>query len=228
MKETVTNKDKHDTFRNLGREDFKDIDMKNYRKLSPYVTLVGTLHSMKWSYAKTRNGEKVESGKTVGYRFMTTKTIKGIIRFEITKGCKAYTTDPSCYKKAGTFNVKAGETFDLNLFETMIFFMRDDIFGIITGGDFDVYLFTRSTKNDFVTAGLRASGTDIKKNEIYIDEKVDDELVLKKGFEQYASIYTRKTRNSLYFPNEDTQAINVLGLRKKIDENIWKVVQFDF
>lgn len=211
---------KQDKFQDLGREDLKYINMENYRTLSPYICLVGTLHSKKWYYKKLVNGESVESGKTVGYRFKTSKDIS-ITRYQIIKGSKAYTTDPSCYKRVdGSFDIKAGTIFDLNLFETMIFFMRDDIFGVISGGDFDVCLFTRCTNKSYVTAGLKGSGNNsIKTNEIYIDEKVNGELVLKEGFEQYSSLYER-TKNAP--KKEDIQAVNVLSLRKVIDERMWR------
>lgn len=210
---------KGDSFKNLYNGDVSSIDMNVYRSLSPYVTFVAPLMSWKWSHTRTFVHGSEKTGLTVGYRFRAGKDICGIERYELIDGTKACSTDPSGYKQSDKFDVKSGEEFDLNLFETMHFFMRDDIFGLITGDGFEVYMYTRSTKKDYITAGLRTVdfGISIFKYSIYIDKKVGNVLTPLDGFEQYDAIYGIKTgRKSKDSPehNFDPYTINILNLRK--------------
>lgn len=199
------------------------IEMDNFRKLSPCVSLVGVLCSYRFNYAKyARCG--VNLGHVVGYRFKTTEDIQNIIKFDIENASKACGTDPSGYRRNNIINVRSGECFDLNMLETMSFFMRDDICGLITGGDFDICLSIKNTDAGHVKASLAPSNfrDNIMENKIYIDKKVDDEVVPVDGFNQYAILY-EKIPDKIKVEGIDIQAKTILNLRDSIDPDLWSL-----
>lgn len=211
---------RYEDFMSIGRKDLEKVDPDKVRTLSPYVSMVAPLQTTKYLQSVTIDGVQTRIGKVVGYRFRTLKPIRNIIRFKLKDGRKVCTTDPSGYTKDGSFDVEADTTFDLNLFETMVFYMRDDIFGLISGGEFDLYLFIRTSDENYVTAGLRSAnaGYRIRENGIYIDSRIEGKIVPFDGFEQYSPIYKKEKS-----PIDDAYAVGVLALRNTLDKELWSV-----
>ena len=219
----MTKQDKMSIIKEAGIKESANMDLSSLSSLSPYVELIGTLHTRKWRYDKIVNKQRVRSGKVIGYRFKAHKPINNITKMKILDANKVATTDPSGYEVDGSFNVTVGEEFNLNLMEMVVFFMRNDIMGSICYHDKEYALFVRATKQDYITAGLQAYGDteSVKFNEIYIDDFIDGVLTPIIDIEGYDCLYNKKRKYNSKAGQVPTPVINALGLRAVLPEELW-------